>query len=353
VSQELIEEQFGRLRAWSPKMKVVFKRMQEVATSNATVLIYGKTGTGKELTGEALHENSARNAGPYIVVDCAAIPADLIESELFGHVKGAFTGAQSDRPGAFEAADKGTIFIDEIGELPLELQARILRVLEKQQLKRVGSNKQRQVDVRIIAATNRDLEKEVARGRFRQDLFFRLNVLTIEIPSLKDRPEDLEPMIRMFLANTPTISGKPLELRDADLKRLLDYHWPGNVRELRNIIERGASLSDEFFRVPDDLELSAELYAIDEPYGDEKNLEPTPSDESLEQVQNTTGSVTEQLWRGKKYKEARDLVMADFEQAYVTYLLQEHDGNVSGAARAAGIHRNILHRMMVRYNISR
>ena len=240
-------------------MKQVMSRLREMAKSDATVLIYGKTGTGKELTAEGLHEHSARNDGPYIVVDCAAIPEELIESELFGHVKGAFTGAQADRAGAFEAAHKGTIFIDEIGELPLELQARILRVLEKQQLKRVGSNKQRQVDVRIIAATNRTLEKEVERGRFRQDLFYRLNVLKVEIPSLKDRPSDLEPLIKMFLANTPTISGEALEIRQADLQRLLDYHWPGNVRELRNIIERGASLSDKFFRVPEDLELSAEL----------------------------------------------------------------------------------------------
>jgi transcriptional regulator with PAS, ATPase and Fis domain len=333
-------------------MKQVMSRLREMAKSDATVLIYGKTGTGKELTAEGLHEHSARNDGPYIVVDCAAIPEELIESELFGHVKGAFTGAQADRAGAFEAAHKGTIFIDEIGELPLELQARILRVLEKQQLKRVGSNKQRQVDVRIIAATNRTLEKEVERGRFRQDLFYRLNVLKVEIPSLKDRPSDLEPLIKMFLANTPTISGEALEIRQADLQRLLDYHWPGNVRELRNIIERGASLSDKFFRVPEDLELSAELYAIDEPYGDEADTKQDESENRL-RVPADGESVTEILWRGRPYKEARELVMADFEKGYITALLREHDGNVSGAARAAGIHRNILHRMMVRYDISR
>ena len=350
--ETLVEEQFGRLRAWSPEMKQVITRLREMAKSDATVLIYGKTGTGKELTAEGIHENSPRSAGPYIVVDCAAIPEDLIESELFGHIKGAFTGAQADRAGAFEAAHKGTIFIDEIGELPLELQARILRVLEKQQLKRVGSNKQRQVDVRIIAATNRTLEKEVERGRFRQDLFFRLNVLKVEIPSLKDRPSDLEPLIRMFLNNTPTISGEPLELREVDLKRLLDYHWPGNVRELRNIIERGASLSDEFFRVPEDLELSAELYAIDEPYGDENDISAVETEQATN-IPTDGSSVTEALWRGRQYKEARELVMADFEKGYITALLKEHDGNVSGAARAAGIHRNILHRMMVRYDISR
>ena len=334
-------------------MKKVLQRLREISQSDATVLIHGKTGTGKELTAEGIHENSPRGSGPYIVVDCAAIPEELIESELFGHVKGAFTGAQSDRAGAFEAAHKGTIFIDEIGELPLELQARILRVLEKQQLKRVGSNKQRQVDVRIIAATNRTLEREVERGRFRQDLFFRLNVLKVDIPSLKDRPSDLEPLIRMFLRETPTISGEPLELRDADLQRLLEYHWPGNVRELRNIIERGASLSDKFFRVPEDMELSAELYAIDEPYGDEHEQEEDAAKSAAENFQSETDSITEILWRGRKYKEAREIVMADFEKGYITALLKEHDGNVSGAARTAGIHRNILHRMMVRYDISR
>ena len=310
-------------------MKTVLKRLREISQSDATVLIYGKTGTGKELTAEGIHENSPRNAGPYIVVDCAAIPEDLIESELFGHVKGAFTGAQSDRAGAFEAAHKGTIFIDEIGELPLELQARILRVLEKQQLKRVGSNKQRQVDVRIIAATNRTLEREVERGRFRQDLFFRLNVLKVDIPSLKDRPTDLEPLIRMFLNDTPTISGEPLELREPDLKRLLDYHWPGNVRELRNAVERAVAFCEH----------------------DEIGVEDLPRNLCRATARPIEAQSFAHLDPGLPLKPAKEQVIALFERDYLLQSLERHGMNISKVAREAGINRRHVYRLMKKYGI--
>ena len=346
-------EQFGRLWGWSDKMRSVFRLLREVAGTETTVLIQGETGTGKELAGEALHEHSKRASGPYMVVDCAAVPKELIESELFGHVRGAFTSALVDRPGAFEAADGGTVFIDEIGELPLELQARILRVLERRQVKRVGSNTTKSVSVRVVAATNRDLETEVERGRFRRDLYFRLNVVKVTLPSLRERPEDVEHLVQMFLAIAPTPTGQPLEIRPDDLKRLLGYHWPGNVRELRNIIDRGASISDRYFRVPEDLERSAELHGIEAPHPDdaprsERHHATQPSD-----IEPLTGAVTEPLWRGKTFKDARDAVVTDFEHGYVTALLREHNGNVSAAARGAGIHRNILHRMMARYGISR
>ncbi len=349
-------ERFGRLWGWSESMRATFRLLREVARTDNTVLVQGETGTGKELTGEGIHQHSARAAGPYVVVDCAAIPKELIESELFGHVRGAFTSALTDRRGAFEAADGGTIFIDEIGELPLELQARILRVLERRTVKRVGGNAQKTVDVRVVSATNRDLEREVERGRFRQDLFYRLNVVKVTLPSLRERPEDIEPLIRLLLASTPSPTGQPLELRPDDLKRLETYHWPGNVRELRNIVERGASMSDRFFRVPDDLERSAELYAIEAPHPDDEGVAETrPVAEPLATAPQPPldGSITEPLWRGLSYKDARERVLADFEQGYLAALLDAHKGNVSAAARAAGIHRNILHRMMSRYGIHR
>ncbi len=336
-------------------MKQAFRLLREVSRTDTTVLIEGETGTGKELTGEAIHEHSPRSAGPYMVVDCAAIPKELIESELFGHIRGAFTSALADRAGAFEAANRGTVFIDEIGELPLELQARILRVLERFQIKRVGSNTTKTVDVRVIAATNRDLEVEVERGRFRQDLYFRLNVVKVRLPSLRDRPEDIEELAKLMLANAPSPSDKPLEIRPEDMKRLLDYDWPGNVRELRNIIDRGASISDKYFRVPQDLERSRDLHGIEAPHPDDPvgRNEPKGDHGPVTVDPSVIGAVTEPLWNGRTYKDARDAVMADFEQGYVTALLKEHNGNVSAAARAAGIHRNILHRMMARYGISR
>lgn len=346
-------QQFGRLWGWSEPMKRAFRLLEEVSRSDATVLIEGETGTGKELTGEAIHDHSKRAAGPYMVVDCAAIPKELIESELFGHVRGAFTSALADRAGAFEAADKGTVFIDEIGELPLELQARILRVLERRQVKRVGANTTKTVDVRVIAATNRELDREVERGRFRRDLYFRLAVVKVKLPPLRDRPEDIENLAKMMLAAAPCPSDEPLQLRPEDLRRLLEYDWPGNVRELRNIIDRGASISDKFFRVPQDLERARDLHGIEATHPDDPVPGPAAAPAASLLEPSEIGATTEPLWRGRSYKDAREAVVADFEQGYVTALLKAHNGNVSAAARAAGIHRNILHRMMARYGISR
>jgi transcriptional regulator with GAF, ATPase, and Fis domain len=276
-------------------------------------------------------------------------------------VRGAFTGAVSDRKGAFEAADGGTVFIDEIGELPLSLQPKLLRVLERQEVKRVGANATKSINVRVICATNRNLAREVEDGRFREDLFFRLNVVRVRIPPLRERADDILFLAEQFLRDFPTPSGKPLEIKPDARDRLLGYEWPGNVRELRNIIDRGAAMSDKYFRVPDDFGESVELdgaggMAPGSGVGlvdDSDHYDGPPPLQRVSPTGQPLGALTKPLWEGRSYKDAKAAVMADFEQGYIQALLDEHRGNVSAAARAAGIHRNILHRMMARYGIGR
>jgi len=217
-----------------------------VAPSDAAVLVTGESGTGKELVARAIHEASGRGNRPLIRVNCAAVPRDLFESEFFGHARGAFTGALRDRAGRFELADGGTLFLDEVGEIPLELQGKLLRILQEGQYERIGEEKTREVDVRIIAATNRDLQAEVAAGRFRSDLYFRLNVFPIELVPLRERSEDIPLLVTHFL-ESPTRKGGPKDLRisSADMQHLLDYDWPGNIRELQNVLERAIILAKD------------------------------------------------------------------------------------------------------------
>ena len=331
----------------------LFDDVRDVAHTENSVIVEGETGTGKELVGEILHEMSPRGAGPYVVVDCAAVPRELIESEMFGHAKGAFTGATGDRRGAFEAADGGTIFIDEIGELPLDLQPRLLRVLEKQEIKRVGANATIGIDVRVVCATNRDLEREVADGRFREDLYFRLNVVKLKLPSLRERPDDIIFLAERFLADFPGMYG-PIQLRDDTKRKLVEHPWPGNVRELKNLIDRGAAMSDRYFRMPEDFGQTIEIdgfggIAPGAGVGLVDHHEPAPE----EAPRAEAGAITRPLWEGREYKDAKEAVLEDFERGYINALLEKHGGNVSAAARDAGIHRNILHRMMSRYDISR
>ncbi len=340
----------------------VLNRLEEIAATDTSIIIEGETGTGKELVAEALHEHSLRNAHAYVVVDCAAVPRELIESEMFGHAKGSFTGAVSDRKGAFEAADQGTVFIDEIGELPLDMQPALLRVLEKQEVRRVGTNNTRNINVRVISATNRDLRREVDEGRFREDLYFRLNVVRLKLPPLRERPEDIIFLAERFLADFPSMTGSPIELKPETRKKLVAHPWPGNVRELRNVIDRGAALSDRYFRLPEDFGRSMNLDGfdggapgsgvglIDSFHGSSPALS---ADEASSSQAPKVGEQTRPLWEGKSYKDAKEAVMADFERGFISALLDTHNGNVSAAARAAGIHRNILHRMMARYGISR
>ncbi|MDB6142146.1 MAG: sigma-54-dependent transcriptional regulator [Pseudomonas sp.] len=234
-----IEHNFREIVGQSEPILKIIKQIDVVAPTDASVLINGESGTGKELIARAIHQASRRSAHPLIRVNCAAIPTELFESEFFGHIRGAFTGAVRDRVGRFELADGGTLFLDEIGEIPLELQSKLLRVLQEGQFERVGEERTRKVDVRIIAATNRDLRQEVTAKRFREDLYFRLNVFPIQSPALRERPMDIAPLAAHFLKQTSQRLNMPgRRLRNSDIERLQHYSWPGNIRELQNVIER-------------------------------------------------------------------------------------------------------------------
>lgn len=226
-------------------MRKVFEQIRQVAKWNTTVLVRGETGTGKELIAQAIHYNSPRAAGPFVKLNCAALPENLLESELFGHEKGAFTGALTQRKGRFEAADGGTLFLDEIGEISASFQAKLLRVLQEGELERVGGVRTLRVDVRVIAATNRDLEFEVEAGKFREDLFYRLNVMPIMLPPLRDRVEDIPEIARFLVDKVSKMQGRPLSITDSALRILLHHGWPGNVRELENCVERAAVMSED------------------------------------------------------------------------------------------------------------
>lgn len=227
----------------SPGLKKVLQQIQLVAPTDAAVLIHGESGTGKELVARAIHESSSRKDRALIKVNCGAVPDSLFESEFFGHVKGAFTGAIKDKPGRFELADGGTLFLDEIGEVPLPMQSKLLRVLQEQEIERVGDTRVRKVNVRIVAATNRDLKKEVEAGRFRQDLFYRLSVFPVEIPPLRERSEDIAPLVMHFVKQAARRMNRPVpRVPQATLQRLALHDWPGNIRELQNAVERAVIL---------------------------------------------------------------------------------------------------------------
>jgi DNA-binding NtrC family response regulator len=229
----------------SPSMRAVHDMVARVADSPSTVLITGESGTGKELIAKALHRGSSRRDKPLIKVNCAAIPKDLVESELFGYERGAFTGAVGSKPGRFELADTGTLFLDEIGEVPVEMQVKLLRALQESEFERVGGIKTLRVDVRLVAATNRDLKQLIAVGRFREDLYYRLAVVPIALPPLRERREDIPPLVRHFIDKYDQRLGKRVEgIEDAALELLLDYAWPGNIRELENLMERSVLFAD-------------------------------------------------------------------------------------------------------------
>ena len=240
------EQSFGDIIGRSSGLRRVMQQVQLVAPTDATVLITGESGTGKELVARAIHERSGRRERPLVKLNCSAVPEGLFESEFFGHVKGAFTGALKDKPGRFELADGGTLFLDEIGEVPLSMQAKLLRVLQEQELERVGDTRTRKVNVRIIAASNRDLKKEVDEGRFRQDLFYRLSVFPIEVPPLRERREDIGPLVAHFVRHSARrMNRSEPQISRATLNQLAVYRWPGNVRELQNSIERAVILWQE------------------------------------------------------------------------------------------------------------
>ncbi|MBI4818221.1 MAG: sigma 54-interacting transcriptional regulator [Deltaproteobacteria bacterium] len=310
---------FGRFLGSSPSLAPMYRVLNiALEQPGLTVLLEGESGTGKELLAEALHEKSKRADGPFVVVDCAAIPETLIESELFGTEMGAFTGAGA-RKGAFEQAHHGTIFLDEIGELPLALQTRLLGVLERRQFKRVGGTKAIQVDVRVVAATNRNLEREVEEGRFRLDLFHRLAVALVHIPPLSRRREDIETLALHFARAIPQKSELGV-LSPEVLGRLCEKEWPGNVRELRNHIER--------------LVLFGESNAM----MGSKTSEPEGEDARLTAIVGAARS-------GVSFRAARATALAAFTELYVEDMLARHSGNVSRAAEAAGVARRHFHRL--------
>jgi DNA-binding NtrC family response regulator len=301
-------------------MRRAFALLERAATSDATVLLEGETGTGKEVAAESIHMESARRDGPFVVVDCAAIPQELLESELFGHEKGSFTGAMSAREGAFEAASGGTIFLDEIGELGLDLQPRLLRVLERKQVKKVGSNRYVPVDVRVVAATNRNLWREVNERRFRSDLYYRLAVVEVRLPPLRERREDLAKLVEHLLSTLGAAGseGATSLVTDSFLAELARHEWHGNVRELRNYLERCLALRE---RLP----LGQD--AVDAPaHGDLPDV-------------------------NQPLKIARERWTRILERRYVEAVLARHGGNVAAAAREAGVDRMHFYRLLWRYGL--
>jgi len=310
-------DRFGRLRGASIAMRAVYALLETAATASTTVLLQGESGTGKDLAAESLHVESARRDGPFVVVDCGAIPPALLESELFGHEAGAFTGATTERAGAFELAHGGTIVLDEIGELALDLQPKLLRVLDRHEIQRVGSSRRIPVDVRVVAATNRDLKAEVNAKRFRSDLYFRLAVLVVRMPPLRERMTDVPLLVDAILDE---IGDRDTEMArtfasGALLPELLRHAWPGNVRELRNYVQ--ASI------VRQDSALAAPRPASSEP----------------------------QIDISRPLREVRDEWTRHVERRYLEQLLLAHGNNVSAAARAAGIDRVHLHRLLARLGL--
>ncbi|MBL9107617.1 MAG: sigma 54-dependent Fis family transcriptional regulator, partial [Myxococcales bacterium] len=322
---ELLDQPtFGELYGRSLAMQKLFAMLERVAAHDTNVLIEGESGTGKELVATEIVKRSSRARKPFVVVDCGAISPNLIESELFGHVRGAFTGADRDRMGAFEAAQGGTVFLDEIGELPLEMQPKLLRALEAREVRRLGETQTRKVDVRVVAATNRQLEREVNQGRFREDLFFRLSVVTLRIPPLRERPEDIELLVNVFLDALDASKHAHLFTREL-LENLSVHPWPGNVRELRNYVERTIVLQ------------STEVPVAARASGDE------PSETSRSDVRHPDLTLS--------FRDAKERVLAEFEVAYLTALLDWAQGNVSRAARKAKMDRMNLHRLVQRYGL--
>ncbi|MEQ8981008.1 MAG: sigma 54-interacting transcriptional regulator [Deltaproteobacteria bacterium] len=324
-------DRFGPVLGRSAPMRRLFGMMSRIAGTDATVLIEGETGCGKGLVARALQQASARSKGPYVVVDCGAVQRQLVESELFGHEKGAFTGAYDRRLGAFELANSGTVFIDELGELGLDLQPKLLRVLDAREVRRVGGGGPTPVDIRVIAASRRDLEREVARGAFREDLYFRLSVVTLEIPPLRDRPEDIPLLAEHFLeaiAESRGVTAPRLDGRTVD--RLTAHDWPGNVRELRNVVERAVLLAA--VRPGQGLEIGQLATTNRTKPEAPRPAAPAPSfDPTLSFTQSK-----------ERWVDAR-------EQAYVHWLLDGHDGNVSAAARAARMDRKYLHKLIKKH----
>jgi DNA-binding NtrC family response regulator len=319
-------EGFGRLLGTSVAMRRLYPLCQKIAASNVPVIIEGETGTGKEILAESLHEAGPRAAGPFVVFDCTAVPPNLVESELFGHERGAFTGAIASRPGVFEQAHGGTLLIDEVGDLELTLQPKLLRALERHEIRRVGGSRWSRVDVRVLAATRRDLDREVTAGRFRDDLFHRLSVIRVELPALRHRREDVAPLARHFWRE---LGGEERLLPEGLLMRWEQEPWPGNVRELRNVVARQLALGEL-------ASTTARGKAIERSVGPAE--EPGSGVDSIETL----------LAMRLPFTEARDRLAAVFERRFVERTLADHGGDVVRAAAASGIGRRYFEKLRAR-----
>jgi DNA-binding NtrC family response regulator len=333
LRRELVADgQFGRMLGSSARMRRVFEMADRVAATDATVLILGESGTGKDLLAQEIHARSPRAGQAFVAVNCAALPENLIESELFGYERGAFTGAAQQRRGRFEAASGGTIFLDEIGDMNPVTQAKVLRVLENHKIERLGGSQTIDVDVRVVSATHRDLPAEIAAGKFREDLFYRLRVVTLEIPALREHKEDIPALAGNFLAQFGARHNRQAKLSRAALDMLVAYDWPGNVRELRNAVERSLVLSrgDEIT-----------VNDLPEEVRDKKPLISVTADES--------GSAENAYLSESDFREAR----RQFEIVYLKRKLEEHRWNVSKTAAVVGLHRQSLQEKLRELGIQR
>ncbi len=322
-------DRFGDVLGTTQPMKRLFSLLAKAAPTEATILLQGETGTGKEAIAEAVHKTSKRSRGPFIVVDCGSIPHELIASELFGHAKGSFTGAGADKQGLIEAANHGTLFLDEIGELALDLQPQLLRVLDRRQVRRVGETHAVDVDIRVIAATHRDLRAMVKSGQFREDLYYRLAVVATLVPPLRERKADIPSLVTWFADKM----GRGGFAQSPSLLELLERHdWPGNVRELRNVVERALSLGESGLQ---DLGEGRPSRGSSPSVSDDAPHRTTPNPDVLE----------------LPFKEAKAALVESFEKDYLVALLARHRGNISRAASEAGIDRNYIHRLVKKYGL--
>jgi len=323
--------QFGRMFGASPAMRELFATLQRIALTEASILLQAESGCGKELAAEAIHGASQRADGPFEVVDCASVPENLVGSELFGHIKGAFTGATESRKGAFSRAHGGTLFLDELGELPVALQPQLLRVLDSGSFRPLGSQTTDTVDVRVVAATNRDLKAMVDEGTFRLDLYHRLAVIQVRIPPLRERLDDVPVLFRHFLDEFAA-RGRPIpEVKPEIVDKLKRYHWPGNVRELRNLVSRGVALQSDFL----DLPMSAESLPA-----------PDPS-------QSLTGAELPTDGPLPPYHATKERLVDAWERDYCVRVLDNNKGNVSAAAREAGMHRKSLEYLLDKHGLKK
>jgi DNA-binding NtrC family response regulator len=330
------QENFGELIGNTAGMREVYRLALGVAPTAATVLVLGESGTGKELIARAIHQHSNRADRPFLAVNCSAIPNDLVESELFGHVRGAFTGAVNARVGLFEAADKGTVFLDEIGDLPLQSQVKLLRALQEGEIKRVGSNETVTVDARVIAATNADLKTKIAAGKFREDLYYRLHVIVIRVPPLRRRRDDIPLLAYHFLRKYARRMNRDVGRIGVEAMRLLrEQKWPGNVRELEHAIEHAVVMAKGDTVVPGDLPIYKEHPAS--AFDDEATPAPAGGDSMLAGL----GRLTD-----LPYSHAKKQALEMFEQAYLEAVLRRTGGNVSEAARQAGLDRSNFRRVL-------